>query len=147
MHGDEADRREDEAIQQRIREMQEEERDLDAPWKGFLDPKEVTEDLKCATFHALEVSDEVRQAMDADRAKAEEEQSREFTLEFDVQDRFGGPSSHDQPAILIAYLVMPDGTKVEKGSKDFDTGKEASDYLRKMIEETCRSGGNHVTGG
>jgi hypothetical protein len=117
------DKREDEEILRTIREMQEE------------------EEIKCETFGDQEFSEDVRKAMDEDRARAEEEQSREFTLEFEVQDVNGGPSLHDKPAVLVAYLLLPNGTRVEKGHRLFPTGLAASLYLKEMIEETCKPKG------
>lgn len=115
----EEDKREDEEILRTIREMQEE------------------EEIKCETFGDQEFSEDVRKTMDEDRARAEEGESREFTMEFEVQDSKGGPSSHDKPAVLVAYLVLPDGNKVEKGFRSFLTGREASLFLKEMVEETC----------
>jgi len=86
------DEREDEEIQQRIREMHEE----------------------------------------------EEEDSRELEMIFEVQDLEGGQSKLDQPANLMVFVVLPDGSRVEKGFRRFDTGREASQFLKELIEDTCR---------
>lgn len=85
-----------------------------------------------------EREDEEIQQRIREMQEEEEEDSRELEIILEVQAMDGGKSKLDEPARLVAYLLLNDGGRVAKGHRDFPTGREASQCLREMIEDTTR---------